>query len=43
MKGKEEVRKSCLSWDFMRKIILRRKCMLMHGWSNSGCELKCEY
>lgn len=41
MKGKEEVHKSCLSQGFIRKNILGRKCMLMHDWSNSGCELKC--
>lgn len=41
MKGKEEVHKSCLSWDFIRTIILGRKCMLMHDWSNPACELKC--
>lgn len=41
MKGKEEVHKSCLSRDFIRNIILGRKCMLMHDWSKSGCELKC--
>lgn len=41
MKGKEEVHKSCLSWNFITKIILGRKFMLMHDWSNSGCELKC--